>query len=1800
MPKQLSFKTPEPMKWTKHILILFWILSFLLVNNSTGLGQTILYSQNFGTGTNFPTGWSASPNGSWTINNAVNSSGYTGASGGSNARIEGTAGYSYLIFNNNLSTIGYQNITVLWGGRRFTNDYIPLIFQWSSDGTNWNTVSFTDNAADANWYLVNNGIQITLPSAAGGVSNLRFRWYENNPDTGYRLDDFTVQGTLIPTSPYVISTPGTSSFTVPEGVSCIQVECWGGGGRGGSTEYSRTECGGGGGGAYSRSILSVTGGNSYTFTVGAGSSSTAAGGDSWFGSTTTVMAKGGNSADNNSNIGATGGLYSAGYGETKFSGGTGANGSNNNYGGGGGSSAGTAANGNNATSATGATAPAGGGNGGNGRSNSSGDGNAGESPGGGGGGVFSQNREYNTGGSGADGQVIITWTGLTQTNAPTVDSPISQGATTITGTSEASASIVIYEGGSNQIGTATANASGIWSATVTEVTGGQVITATARQTGECTSSPSTGVSVSFPDPIAVVIIDNIVKPATISVGEEVSISFDLHNLGPNATVNDITWSFHLPDNLLFIDTGSHPDIVEDGDLIYAVFDGSLDVGETENYTMRFRLDPSITCPGGQISGVGAGDCGTLKGRITISGGDELSSGYLHFQRWNQWGTGGDEDDAAAGSMKNNFTADDDAPYSTCGARQGRASTTADIDYWYDDDHTNFDPLVTYDDPNYNRYRVTWAWTGILIPSESGQYNFCGANVDDSWSAWITSDFNPANKESFDRSSAKIIDEYNGWSGYGAQIGASINLECGIPYWFRLVISSRNQCTDNSKGGYTSAGFGPVIDGSTTCSANWASFISQPLGIALEMDFLCDSDNDGIPDTADIDADNDGIPDETEGTGDTDGDGILDMFDLDSDNDGIYDIVEAGGTDANNDGLVDLGPTFDDSWALWDENNNGLYDPYDIYCNTLRYNGFGQEVLSSSNTISYPLRIRYEPDGDYATFTSNGEVLILELEEEVPSGQSIAITHNRVDANGTTSVSVAVSPDNNSYTTIGTLQRNVVTFTETSFTCTVNCKYVRFTNGSNYDAGIDGVEYDYTADKCLTRDGIPIEDDSDSDGIMDPFELDADNDDCNDVVEAGFTDGDNDGILGNSPVTVSSQGVVTSGGSGNGYATPADRNSNSAYDFQEANQPTISVHPSNSAVCAGTNTSFTVTATNVTGYQWQVSTDNSNWTNLDDSYPYSGSATATLSIQPVTGGLYGNFYRVILSNSFYVCGTVVSNSARLTLGIGCNVPPVANDDASSTSTDTNVSLNVTTNDTDADGIDVATVDLDPATGGIQNTYTTDEGQWSVNSSGIVTFDPDADACGVAATSYSVNDNTGIASNTATISISINDVVSPEITYNTTHDDLIIVLTSSETATELSVNFENFDDGSGARSINPSGSDNCSLQSFSNDKTGTASGSGNYALGENTVIWTATDDASHTTTSEQKVYASRENEFGLTCPADSDLGCNPTDWPEGSPVNFVPAWLQSLIDNGTLTCEINITSVLNAPSGSSCSVTRTRTYTAMFTIRMGSLTLGTVTRTCIQTYSYLIDNEDPVFSTSCVSNQNVVANQSGCIYQVSGTGWDVEATDNCGTPTLTWSLTGATVSSGSTTLDGVEFSAGTTTVTWTTEDACGNNVSCSFTVTVLTIDVSVTDLGSVPYDCPQFLSPFDANSSSYNAGRSEVSFRIDRTNSTQAWTIYYNFNLTATPAKTGLVLDNVRGYDMSNNEITPVDNTHFNIPASEDFIIIRVLVNNEPGYALAITLTVDQVASGGCNEATGDEDDNSDTYHLSAMPMIGSFY
>jgi hypothetical protein len=220
------------------------------------------------------------------------------------------------------------------------------------------------------------------------------------------------------TSPMTFIASGT--WTAPEDVNYVQVECWAGGGAGGAGTGNPAEGGGGAGGSYARAVAyPVTPGITYTVTVGAATSTAtgngATGNDSWFDSSSGVLAKGGaggTAATTNSSNGTGGtGSTTGCIGDVVYAGGNGANGvfSSSNAGGAGGGGAGDSGPGGNASGGTaGAGGTSGGGSGASGVGDSQA-GAAGTAPGGGGSGGDANSTTNRNGGAGARGQVILTW-----------------------------------------------------------------------------------------------------------------------------------------------------------------------------------------------------------------------------------------------------------------------------------------------------------------------------------------------------------------------------------------------------------------------------------------------------------------------------------------------------------------------------------------------------------------------------------------------------------------------------------------------------------------------------------------------------------------------------------------------------------------------------------------------------------------------------------------------------------------------------------------------------------------------------------------------------------------------------------------------------------------------------------------------------------------------------------------------------------------------------------------------------------------------------------------------------------------------------------------------------------------------------------------------------------------------------------------------------------------------------------------------------------------------------------------------
>ena len=134
--------------------------------------------------------------------------------------------------------------------------------------------------------------------------------------------------------------------------------------------------------------------------------------------------------------------------------------------------------------------------------------------------------------------------------------------------------------------------------------------------------------------------------------------------------------------------------------------------------------------------------------------------------------------------------------------------------------------------------------------------------------------------------------------------------------------------------------------------------------------------------------------------------------------------------------------------------------------------------------------------------------------------------------------------------------------------------------------------------------------------------------------------------------------VTVGLSGNQYrlviygACPA-LNSNPAVLTVGSGVPAITAQPSNASVCAGSNTTFTVTATgsNLT-YQWQESTTGAGgpWNNITNGGVYSGATLATLTLTAVPIGMNNYQYRCNVTGGC-AATTITSTPAILSVVTG---------------------------------------------------------------------------------------------------------------------------------------------------------------------------------------------------------------------------------------------------------------------------------------------------------------------------------------------------------------------------------------------------------------------------------------------------------------------------------------------------------------------------------------------------------------------
>ncbi|WP_299799383.1 Ig-like domain-containing protein [uncultured Maribacter sp.] len=269
--------------------------------------------------------------------------------------------------------------------------------------------------------------------------------------------------------------------------------------------------------------------------------------------------------------------------------------------------------------------------------------------------------------------------------------------------------------------------------------------------------------------------------------------------------------------------------------------------------------------------------------------------------------------------------------------------------------------------------------------------------------------------------------------------------------------------------------------------------------------------------------------------DFDGDGIPNSEDLDSDNDGIYDIVEAGGVDVNNDGLVDNTDDLD---------NDGLVDIYDNNCENTSggiVNASAASVLSGSiSNENYATGLTGLTDAT-AAVSNNGAQLLLNMGTVIPSGSIITVYMAHATGG---SQQGQIHQSNASGNPIGgeILNYSVDGSTVTAYNVTTNVdtQYFRITTYWA-DVQIFGIEVNATTTiNCSGNSLTPPETTS---GTPNFLNQDSDGDACSDVKEAGFTDADEDGEVDGTGY--STLGVVEGSNGYTGTTTAVIDTSNSS-------------------------------------------------------------------------------------------------------------------------------------------------------------------------------------------------------------------------------------------------------------------------------------------------------------------------------------------------------------------------------------------------------------------------------------------------------------------------------------------------------------------------------------------------------------------------------------------------------------------------------------------------------------------------------
>jgi len=241
-------------------------------------------------------------------------------------------------------------------------------------------------------------------------------------------------------------------------------------------------------------------------------------------------------------------------------------------------------------------------------------------------------------------------------------------------------------------------------------------------------------------------------------------------------------------------------------------------------------------------------------------------------------------------------------------------------------------------------------------------------------------------------------------------------------------------------------------------------------------------------------------------------------------------------------------------------------------------------------------------------------------------------------------------------------------------------------------------------------------------------------------------------------------------------------------------------------------------------------------------------------------------------------------------------------------------------------------------------------------------------------------------------------------------------------------------------------NCGSPTISYTLEGVTTGSGisdasgtTFNLGETIVEYTAVDGSGNSASCSFTVTVNDNENPIISCPA--DVTVNSVDENCSVEVNEIaPISISDNCESTTVSYTLIGATTATGVDDASGNIFNVGVTTIEYTVIDGS---GNTASCSFNVTVIGNDNENP--SISCPADITVNNDAGDCSAVVTGIAPN-SISDNCGTPTVTFILSGATTGEGSYDASGTTFNLGETMVEYTAVDGSGNSASCSFTVTV----------------------------------------------------------------------------------------------------------------------------------------------------------